>query len=35
MKLAQAKFLGGLATILVGGIMLFNQGSEDEGDEGE
>jgi hypothetical protein len=29
MKLAQAKFLGGLATILIGGIMLFNQGNED------
>jgi hypothetical protein len=30
-KLAQAKVLGGLAATVLGGIMLFNQGSDDKG----
>jgi hypothetical protein len=32
-KLAQAKFLGGLAATLIGGIMLSNPDADDEDDE--
>jgi hypothetical protein len=34
-KLAQAKFLGGLAATIIGGIMLFSQGNDDEDDEAD